>query len=119
MSTAEMVTTAPADTSGLAQTFAELQEGFADDEEYDETFLRPTATAFAAALSMTVQVYLLMAERFPRASVAADGGGGVRLTWTDGDRNVRLVFSAREPESPYLYHETALQYGLERAVTPG
>src|SRR5205085_643412 len=108
----------PAGVSGLAQTFAELQDVYADDEEHNETFLRPTPAAFASALSVVIQAYLSMGHHFPRASVAADGGGGIRLTWMNGERNVRLVFSARDPASPYLYHEAGSEYDVVRDVTP-
>lgn len=78
---------------------------------------RPSERAHVRAHQMLVGLTNL---NFNNAAndVYSDPDGAIRLLWTQGDRNVELVFPSIEGEVPYLYHSDEHTYGVEENPGP-
>jgi hypothetical protein len=58
-----------------------------------------------AALTLTLNTYASVPNKWRSPRIATDGGGGVRLTWKSGDKEMRAVFPASSRRAHYLYSE--------------
>lgn len=94
----------------------ELREESASDE-YGVS--RPTDSAFVCAWSLVHHAFLRVQELFLLGSPSVDLRGGVRLTWSRDDREIRLVCPPSLAERTYLYYESRAEYGLVENVSPG
>jgi hypothetical protein len=70
-----------------------------------------------AALAIAESVYAKMPNRWRTPRVATDGGGGVRLTWKLGDKELRAVFPADARRMQYLYVEHGENHSMIRNFT--
>jgi hypothetical protein len=61
--------------------------------------------ALGIALPLAMGAYGLSPNMWRRPRIATDGGGGVRLTWRAGEKEIRAVFRADMLRSRYLYVE--------------
>lgn len=61
--------------------------------------------ALKVALFTTERAYVLTPHRWRKPRIATDGGGGVRLTWKAGEKEIRAVFPAEMRRPQYLYVE--------------
>jgi hypothetical protein len=62
-------------------------------------------SAGAAALAVAQSAFVKVPNRWRAPRVATDGGGGVRLTWKSGGKELRAVFPADIRRMQYLYRE--------------
>ena len=74
---------------------------FNSDDEDDQM----AENARDAALAITESAYTMLPHKWRTPRVATDGGGGVRLTWKSGEKELRAVFPADPARSQYLYLE--------------
>jgi hypothetical protein len=102
----------PANT--LSRLFDLLEERGQDD--YGA--IDPTQYAFKTAYKLVEE-----AERYCVVTVPGapnvDSGGGVRITWKSGDRQVRLVCPATKINPVYIYQESLEGHKSEQNVTAG
>ncbi|HEY9833199.1 MAG TPA: hypothetical protein V6D26_21785 [Stenomitos sp.] len=99
-------------------TFIRLQsllEGEEDEDDYGAA--KPSVYAYGTALALVSEAARLMSNRFARASASTDEKGGIRLTWTRPEAEVRLVCAHQSDKPTYIYHETGDEYGVERDVS--
>ncbi|MGA7523231.1 MAG: hypothetical protein WBW84_12295 [Acidobacteriaceae bacterium] len=61
--------------------------------------------ALGVALFTTIRAYAQKSDNWRKPRIATDGGGGVRLTWRTGDKEIRAVFPADLRRPHYLYVE--------------
>jgi hypothetical protein len=101
----------------LSRLHLELSHLYADDE-YDEDFLRPTKSAIYKARLWLTKVSRILSDLPMGSHVSTDGSGGVRIEWSVGEKNVRLVIAARPSSKSYIYHEAGSEYGVDRSISP-
>jgi CBS domain-containing protein len=83
---------------------------FAGDEdgnrEDDYGAIAPSVYALQAALVLVAGAIKIMREDIPGVPVV-DSEGGIRITWKQGDRLVRLVCPAAKEGQLYIYQSSA------------
>jgi hypothetical protein len=78
----------------------------------DEDDVPPDSQALAEVLRLTPFSRNQLAQNWSSPRVATDGFGGVRLTWSKDQREVRAVISGRQTaRGSYLYWEDPSGYG--------
>lgn len=70
-----------------------------------------------AALAITQSAYASVPNKWRSPRVATDGGGGIRLTWRSGDKELRAVFPADVRRMQYLYVERGEEHSMIRNFT--
>jgi hypothetical protein len=70
-----------------------------------------------AALSIAQSAYATASNKWRSPRVATDGGGGVRLTWRSGEKELRAVFPAEAGRKRYLYVEHGEKHSMIRSFT--
>jgi hypothetical protein len=80
-----------------------LNEILTFNSEDDEDQI--TDNALGIALFTTKRAYAQRPNSWRRPRIATDGGGGVRLTWRAGEKEIRAVFPADMRRPHYLYIE--------------
>jgi len=83
--------------------------------EDDEEEPKPTPYAFDLAWKFMTNATKKFLKDFPRASVAADYEGGIRIRWRDLDRNreVSLYCPSSMAEKAYIYYEIDDKYDVD------
>lgn len=104
--------------SGLSNfriTIERLIELLDLEEEDEYGILRPTEYAFRTAMKLVVEAYDSMGDNFPKASIATDDRGSIRLAWTslELDRTICLFCPHNGSERAYIYHQKSEEYGSE------
>jgi hypothetical protein len=87
--------------------------------EEDEDECRPTSHAFTTAWELITDTTRQLQKGFPKASVAADDEGGIRLRWRslDRTREVSLYCPSSPSEKAYIYHEVGDEYDADYKVS--
>lgn len=98
-------------------TLVRLQTLLEEEDEDDYGVAKPSAYAYATALALVAEAARLMGDHFTRASASIDDRGGIRLTWTRPQAEVRLVCAHQSDKPTYLYHEAGDEYGVEYDVS--
>lgn len=98
-------------------TLVRLQTLLEEEDEDDYDVANPSAYAYGTALTLVAEAARLMGDRFTRASASIDDRGGIRLTWTRPQAEVRLVCAHQSDKPTYLYHEAGDEYGVEYDVS--
>jgi vacuolar-type H+-ATPase subunit I/STV1 len=98
-------------------TLARLQDLLEEEDEDDYGVAKPSAYAYGTALALVSEAARLMGNRLTRASASTDDRGGIRLTWTRPEAEVRLVCAHQSDKQTYLYHEAGDEYGVEYDVS--
>ena len=80
------------------------------NKEDEDDQIAPNARDAALAIAQNAFVKLPNRWRAPR--VATDGGGGARLTWRSGDKELRAVFPADARRMQYLYLEQGEKHSM-------
>jgi hypothetical protein len=101
----------------LSITIARLQALLEEEEEDDYGVAKPSAYAYGTALALVSEASRLMASPFRKASASTDDRGGIRLTWSIPEAEVRLVCAHQSDKPTYLYHEVGNEYEVERDVS--
>lgn len=83
--------------------------------EDDEEELKPTPYAFDIAWKFMTNAAKKLLKDFPRASVAANDEGGIRIRWIASDKNreVSLYCPSSIEEKAYIYYEIDDKYDVD------
>jgi len=93
-------------------------EQLAREPETDEDLPEyPTDEAVGWAIGLLSTAGQILGENFPRGSAAVGEDGGVRITWSRGDKEVRLVCGGTRENRSYIYFEDGPVYGVDDVVT--
>ena len=84
------------------------------DEEDEED--RPSEYAYKRALDLLRQTAKELRLDFRRAHVCIGPDGGLRITWSSGAREVRLICGAGPTSKTYIYHESPGAHDVEYSV---
>jgi len=107
-----------AENEELNITLARLQALLNEEEDDDDYGVaKPSTYAFGTALALVSEAARLMDSPFKRASASTDERGGIRLTWSRPEAEVRLVCAYQSDKPTYLYHEVGNEYEVERDVS--
>jgi hypothetical protein len=85
-----------------------VDELFSLDHEEDET--PPNKDVVDWILESTVLAKKLLAQDWKKPHITSDDEGGVRLSWREGDRELRAIIPANL-SGRYLYWQHANKYG--------
>jgi hypothetical protein len=88
--------------------------------EKDEDEDHPTSHAFTNAWELIMKVIKILQIDFPKALVAADHEGGIRVRWRSSDktRDVSLYCPSTNEEQTYIYHEeVGKDYDVDYSVS--
>lgn len=83
-------------------------------EDEDDQIAR---SARDEALTVTLGAYTQLPQKWRNPRISTDGGGGVRLTWKTGSKELRAVFPADVTRPRYLYIEEQDKHSLIRYFT--
>jgi hypothetical protein len=85
-----------------------------NDEDEDDQIAK---NARDAALAIAQGAYARVPNKWSSPRVATDGGGGVRLTWRSGEKELRAVFPADVRRMQYLYVEHGKKHSMIKNFT--
>jgi len=88
---------------------------FNDNEDEED---RIAQFARDSALIIAERAFTKLPNKWRKPRVASDGGGGVRLTWKAGDKELRAVIPADSSRMRYLYIEQGEKHSMIRNFTP-
>jgi hypothetical protein len=102
---------------GLARTLLSLH-ALVDEQEEDDEYgpAHPTDFAYRSANYLVRRAASLLTF-FPAGSACTDGVAGIRLTWRDQTREIRLVLSPTPHGRSYLYRQQGEQYEITEDIT--
>lgn len=80
------------------------------EEDEDEEDI-PSDYAYNLVSDLLTEAYSLIKTVFPRGS-ASESSGGIRVTWVNKNKEVRLVVPAQPNRNSYIYQESSDQYSL-------
>jgi hypothetical protein len=83
-------------------------------EEHEED--RPSDHAYSCALKVLAEAARELRLDFPRASASVGPNRGLRITWSRGYGEVRLVCGGSADNKSYIYSESVSQHGIEYTV---
>jgi hypothetical protein len=101
--------------SKFAQTILLLRQK--DPNEPDED-IAATAYSVAQAFYLTPMSRLVLSRAWKTPQVVTDGYGGIRMTWSENGRDVRVAIPASETGKSRLYWEEGDAYGSVSDATP-
>jgi hypothetical protein len=81
---------------------------FNNEDEDDQI----AQSARDAALIIAESAYAKIPNKWRAPRIATDGGGGVRLTWKSGEKQLRAVFPADARRMRYLYMEQGENHSM-------
>ena len=87
---------------------------FNHEEEEDDQIAQ---NARDTALAITESAYAMLPHKWRAPRVATDGGGGIRLTWKSGEKELRAVFPADRRRMRYLYVEQGNTHSMIKNFT--
>jgi hypothetical protein len=73
-----------------------------NDEDDEEQI---SINSLKAAFYTVERAFAQLPNKWRNPRIATDGGGGIRLTWQSGEREIRAVFPASMRRPQYLYIE--------------
>lgn len=102
---------------GFSRTLRSIDALVNDPEEDDEYGpARPTDFAYRSAISLMRRAASLLAL-FPTGSACTDGVAGIRVTWRNRTREIRLVLAPTPQGRSYLYVQVGEQYQITEDIT--
>lgn len=90
----------------LPVSLSRLLDLLDESGEDDYGQIGPSQFAFKTAFRMVQRAEKLAGGEFSSSPVV-DSEGGVRVTWRNGDRQVKLVCPATQEASTYIYHSSS------------
>lgn len=97
----------PVSLSRLLALLAENgEEDYGTNREDDYGSIGPSQFAFFTAFSLVARAISILGEDFA-CSPSIDSGGGIRVTWRRGDRQVKLICPAERDMTTYIYQASA------------
>jgi len=83
-------------------------------EELEED--RPTEYAYQGVLNILVGAARELGLDFPRASASVGPNGSLRITWSHGSCEVRLVYGGAAGNGTYIYSELGREHAVDYVV---
>jgi len=100
-------------TSGeYVVTLERIEELKSEPDEED----RPSDYAHGCALKVMAEAAHELSLDFPRASASVGPNRGLRITWSRGHGEVRLVCGGSADNKSYIYSESGSQHSVEYVV---
>jgi hypothetical protein len=93
-------------------TLGRVDDLKSEEDEED----RPSDHAHGRALKVLAETARELGLDFPRASVSVGPNRGLRITWSRGYGEVRLVCGGNAANKSYIYSESGSQHGVEYVV---
>ena len=93
-------------------TLGRVEELKSEADEED----RPSDHAHGRVLKVLAETARELGLDFPRASVSVGPNRGLRITWSRGHGEVRLVCGGSAANKSYIYSESGSQHGVEYVV---
>lgn len=101
-------------TNNLAPAIDDIFELlFEEDETEDDREFHPSPAAAKKAVQLISQASSSLQGSFPRSVVFPTGEQGLRIHWTKGNREIRLLVPSTETARTLIYHEQDNEYKLE------
>ena len=88
-------------------------EDLQSEESEDD---RPSAYAYDRALEVLARAGRELGLRFPKASASVGPNQGLRITWSFGAKEVRLICAGQAGNRSYIYSESGRQHGVDYNV---
>lgn len=88
-----------------------------EDDEYDDDFLRPTGYAIEQVRKWLSQVNHIIAKIPSGGHFSTDGSGGLRVEWSKGQKEIRLIVPATKEQVAFIYHEDGTDYGADQTIS--
>lgn len=104
----------PAAKESFLSFCTEILQYNQEEENEDDQIAQ---SARDAALTIAESVFSKLPNKWRTPRIATDGGGGVRLTWRSGEKELRAVFPTDQGRAQYLYLEHAETHRLIRNFT--
>jgi hypothetical protein len=92
-------------------TLNRIEELRGEDDEDD----RPSEYAYNIALGLLRAAVQELDADFPRASVSVGPWRGLRITWSCGSREIRLICGGAPTNRTYIYYESAGGHAIDNA----
>lgn len=93
----------PADLIVLRPLSLRRLTSLLDNDDEDEGRVGPTMYAFKKAFELIEEAEHIIGAG-PSSSPVVDSEGGIRITWRNGDKQVKLVCPATREAEVYIYH---------------
>jgi len=77
---------------------------------------RPSDDAYGCALKVLAEAARELSLDFPRASVSVGPNRGIRVTWSRGHGEVRLICGGSVANKSYIFSESGSQHGVEYII---
>lgn len=94
-------------------TLGRIEELLQEDDAED----RPSDYARESAVEFLQQVARELGLHFPRASVSVGPARGLRITWSCGGREIRLICGPSPASKTYIYHESPTAHAVDCRVS--
>lgn len=112
----ERVSRIPDNGAGLQRTLRSVEDLMSEAEEDEYGPARPTEFAHRFAISLLRRAASLLSS-FPAGSACTDVDAGIRITWREGERQVRLVLAPAPDGRSYVYMQDAQHPQITGVVT--
>lgn len=89
---------------GIKRIFAEF-DTIINDNSYDDEYKKPTDYSVRMMAVILLQSVVGLEIHYPVGDLYADGTGGLRIDWRNGEKQVRLVVPANEDRNIYIYYQ--------------
>ena len=99
--------------AGYEVTVSRVRELLSEPETDEYGISRPTPYAYHRALQLLEGASRQARHPIPRGSASTDSEGGIRVTWTRTNRELRLVVASSVERDSYIYYEAGDSYGVE------
>lgn len=105
-------------TGPIICIFSQMLDLWLGEDRDDYGPLKPTPFAIASAGSILLGAYSLLKNsgiEMPNAHVVPDGGGGIRVEWSNNERKVRLLVYHESQSISAIYWRSSDDYSTVRA----
>jgi hypothetical protein len=99
----------------FAVTLQRVEDLRREESEDDQ----PSGYAYERTLEVLIKAGRELGLRFPRASASVGPNRGLRITWSYGLKEVRLICAGIPGSKSYIYSECGLQHAVDYYVDGG
>lgn len=99
-------------TRDFVITLSRIEALRAEEEEDD----RPSEHAYNMAVQLLREAAQELKMDFPRASASVGPGRGLRITWSSGTREIRLICGGSPTKKTYIYRESGSEHAVDYSV---
>ncbi|HLP91276.1 MAG TPA: hypothetical protein VK184_22180 [Nostocaceae cyanobacterium] len=112
-------TVAGVNNENLRITQNRLNELLTIEEDEEEAIVKPSEYAFNTACKIISDVYRVLQDKFPKASVSVDSVGKITLRWNRPEKKFKVGFvcSDNQEEDNYIYYKKGEEFELIENAT--